>query len=638
VALALTAYLPAITEGGFVWDDDDYVTENRALRSSRGLVEIWTRPGATVQYYPLTFTTFWLEYRLWGLDPRGHHTVNVLLHALVGVLMFLLLRRLEVPGAWLACAVFVVHPVHAESVAWITERKNVLSGALYMASLLCWVRGLGLDRGDHRTRSPLHAAAGATCFLGALLSKTVTGTLPVTLALLVWWKRGRVGAAAATYVVAMLVAGALMGSLTSFLERHEVGALGEEWSLDPSERVVLAGRAWWFYLAKFAWPDGLMFVYPRWDLAAAGAGGLVWPLAALGALLLTWGLRRRFGAGPAVALLHYTVALGPALGFFNVYPMRFSFVADHFQYLAGAGPLALVMAAGVRALARRRGRGGRLAQLLGLATLALLGTLTWQRARVFGDEATLWEDTLAKNPAAWIAHHNLGSIRLAQGRAADAEAHFLKVVELKPDHVPSRTNLGVLYLREATALAREGQAETARARLAAAERFVDEGLRLAPGDFNAWANLGDVRLARADPAGAEEAYLRAIRLAPIHPHARAGLGRIRMAQGRYEDAAHQFRIVLRAHPDDPEVLYGLATALAHLGRLDEAVGCYARVVERQPANVDALYNLGTLLARAGRLREAERHLAEALRLAPAHDNARQNLARTRELLGEEKPP
>ena len=244
LALAALAYIPAVG-GGFIWDDDYYVTENPTLRTADGLRAIWTDPGATPQYYPLTHTSFWIEYRLWGLEPAGYHVVNVLLHALAAVVLWRLLHALGVPGAWLAAAVFAVHPVHVESVAWITERKNVLSGMLYLASATCWVRYLGLDSEQERDPAAGWAAAGAVLFVGALLAKTVTASLPMSLLLVAFWKGKRLRAGALVLLGAMLAAGVLMGSLTSWLERNQIGAVDGPWDLGWWERVGVAGRAWW---------------------------------------------------------------------------------------------------------------------------------------------------------------------------------------------------------------------------------------------------------------------------------------------------------------------------------------------------------------------------------------------------------
>jgi hypothetical protein len=185
VALTLIAYYPAI-RGGFIWDDDRYVTDNALLRSVDGLGKIWFKPGATIQYYPLVFTTFWIERHLWGLAPAGYHVVNVVLHAASAFLVYLIMRGLAVRGAVVVALLFALHPVHVESVAWITERKNVLSGLFYLAAAFVYLRANGwLTSADARP-SPRAYAATLALFACALLSKTVTATLPAALLLVIW--------------------------------------------------------------------------------------------------------------------------------------------------------------------------------------------------------------------------------------------------------------------------------------------------------------------------------------------------------------------------------------------------------------------------------------------------------------------
>ncbi|HOW19171.1 MAG TPA: O-GlcNAc transferase, partial [Phycisphaerae bacterium] len=332
--LALAVYIPAM-RGGFVWDDDDYVTENRTLRSLDGLGRIWFDIRATPQYYPLVFTSFWLEYHLWDSRPGGYHVVNILLHGTSAVLLWLVLRRLAVPGAWFAAAVFAVHPVHVESVAWITERKNVLSGVFYLSAALVWLRFAGLDcpRAAEPRRRSLYAI-GLFLFACALLSKSVTASLPAALLLVLWWKRGRIARGDFLPLVPFFALGAVMGLITAWVERHHVGAEGAEWALSAAERCLIAGRALWFYAAKLIWPVRLTFIYPRWPIDSGVWWQYLYPIAAVAAIGLLWGLRRRIGRGPLVAVLFFAITLAPALGFFDVYPMRYSFVADHFQYHA----------------------------------------------------------------------------------------------------------------------------------------------------------------------------------------------------------------------------------------------------------------------------------------------------------------
>ncbi|UCG32414.1 MAG: hypothetical protein JSU68_12200, partial [Phycisphaerales bacterium] len=256
VLFTLAAYLPAM-KAGYVWDDPDYVTENELLRSLDGLGRIWV-PGNTPQYYPLVFTTFWIEYHLWELQPLGYHLTNILLHALSAVMVWRVLLRLRIPAAWLCATVFALHPVHVESVAWITERKNVLAVLFYLLSLRAY---LGFV--DHR-RAGLYFAALAL-FGAALLSKTVTSSLPVVLLLIIWYRGGRFGAADLLNLLPFFIVGLCLSLLTVWLERHHVGARGVDWELSLPQRVLIAGRALWFYVATLLWPTRLTFIYPRWE-------------------------------------------------------------------------------------------------------------------------------------------------------------------------------------------------------------------------------------------------------------------------------------------------------------------------------------------------------------------------------------
>ncbi len=562
VLATFVAYLPAL-RGGFVWDDDFHVTENRSLRSARGLLRIWTDPSTTPQYYPLTHTTFWIEYRIWGLLPFGYHLTNVLLHAASAVVLWSILRALEARGAWLAAALFALHPVHVESVAWITERKNTLSGMLALASALVYLRHVGTPGPSGRPY-----VTAFLLFLGALLSKTVTLTLPLSLGLVLWWKRGRLLRGDVVRLAPMLAVGVLLGGVTAWLERHQVGAAGEEWSLTLAERFLVAGRAVWFYLGKLLWPAPLTFIYPRWALDPRSVLAWCFPVAAAAALVLLWRLRGRLGVAPLVAALYFVITLSPALGFFDVYPMRYSFVADHFQYLASIGPIALFAAAC---------EGLPLAALL----LVALAALTWSRGHAFRDQDTLWRDTLAKNPGAWMAHNNLASLLASEGKLDEAIAHFQEAVRLKPDHAKAHDSLGV-------ALVRAGRTREA-----------------------------------------VEAFVRAVQLSPDDAGMRTNLAEALVLSGRGDEGLEEFDRALGLAPADAQVHARLGSALAQLGRNDEARAQLEEALRIAPRDANAQYNLGTLLLRTGRYEEAAAHLEEALRLDPRFEKARRNLEAAR---------
>ncbi|MHC4649419.1 MAG: tetratricopeptide repeat protein [Planctomycetota bacterium] len=480
VLMTLAAYWPA-TSCGYIWDDDDYVHQNVLLRSTGGLGEIWLDVGATPQYYPLVHTSYWLEYRLWEDDPRGYHVVNILLHALGAVLLWRVLKRLGVPGAWVAAAVFALHPVHVESVAWITERKNVLSGVFYLGSALLYLR-FTLRTGEDRPSRWLYAGALAL-FVCALLSKTVACSLPAALLLVLWWKRGHIGWQDARLLAPFFALGVAFGLLTIWMEVHRVGAEGATWNLTFIDRCLIAGRALGFYAGKLIWPWPLMFVYPRWQINASAWWQYTFPAAAAAVVVGLWLARNRIGRGPLVAVLFFAGTLVPALGFFDIYPMRYSFVADHFQYLASIGLIALG-ATGLFAAARRCGDLGLVsAGIAAGVVLLVLGTATWRYGHAFQDAEMLWRDTLDNNDNAWIAHNNLGTILQARGRQDEAFHHFRRAVEINPDHAEAHNNVGGI-------LGLQGRADEAIIHFRRA-------LELDPGLARAHANLGNALLAQS---------------------------------------------------------------------------------------------------------------------------------------------
>ena len=565
----LVAYSSAI-RGGTIWDDNEYVVENPTLRSAEGLGRIWTEPRSIPQYYPLVHTTFWVEWQLWGSEPFGYHLNNVLLHAIVALLAWRALLRLRIPGAGVAALVFALHPVTVESAAWITERKNVLSGVLYLGAMLAY---FGFEppegRDEARPRRWGLYALALLLFLGALLSKSVTSSLPAAILLLYWWKRGGLSWRDFVPLVPMFVLGIALGLHTSYLERVHVGAMGPEWDFDFLERCLIAGRAAWFYLGKALLPVGLAFIYPRWVIDAGAWWQWLFPLGAGGLVAGLWWMRNRIGRAPLTALLFFGGTLFPALGFFDVYPMRFSFVADHFQYLALWGPIVLVVATGATLLAERRS----LALGIAGAALLLLGVQTWRQGRIYENLETLWHDTLLKNPDGWMPNYNLGYLRLKAGEIEAAEAYFETTIRVKPDCVDALANLAVLRMRE--------------------QRF--EGAR--------------VLLDRALATGARPSYIRNL------------LGVLAEREGNPAEEERQYRLGVEVEGRDSTPHINLARLLTKRGDFDGALELLRRAVARQPNFVEARVELAKAHLRRGELDEAAEHLDFALLIEPTEKEA-----------------
>jgi tetratricopeptide (TPR) repeat protein len=593
---ALLAYQPA-WNGAPVWDDDAHLTPP-SMQSLDGLRRVWFEPGATQQYYPLVHSAFWLLNEVWGHHTLGYHIVNIVLHALCAFLIAVLLQRLAVAGALLAAVIFALHPVHVESVAWISELKNTLSGVLYLAAALAYLRfdssrrtGVN-ERGPGRpgpeapaTRGSGSAyAAALLLFVGALLSKTVTATLPAALLVVFWWRGSLSWRRDVVPLVPFFVLGVAAGLFTVWMEQHVIGAQGSGFEFSFVERCLIAGRAFWFYLGKLLVPVNLMFVYPRWAISQSDASLYFYLLAAIALLAASWWLRHRSRA-PLAALLLFTGTLAPALGFFNVFPFRYSFVADHFVYLASVPAIAFAassLVAGLQHFGRERVEAAAI-----MAVGIPLGMLTWTQSRQYASADTLLRVTLEKNPSCWMCQNNL-AVPLLEGpgeRLDEAVRLIESSLRTNPDHAEALNNLGVAYRK-----------------------------------------MGRV-------AAAMEAHRKAVQLSPRSAAAHNNLGADAHALGRFEEALHHYRRALELNPSAADAYRNMGATLLQLGRVDEAARHIQRSLELAPQSAEAHHSLGTAMLRAGRTEDAIRHFTEALRIDPGHAGARNNLGMALELSG-----
>ncbi len=623
IALTVAVYLPAM-RGGMLWDDPAHVTPP-ALQSWHGLERFWTELGATQQYYPVLFTAFWVEHRLWGDHVLGYHLVNILLHAGACCLLALLLRRLwtisepdAAPGsaprepagaAWFAAALFAVHPVCVESVAWISEQKNTLALTLALLASLAFLRFW-----ERRTVSSYAAALGL--FLLALGSKTATAPLPAALLVMLWWRRGRLSwRRDVAPLLPWFAAAVTAGLFTSWVERNFVGAAGATFSLTAFERLMLAGRVVRFYLGTLAWPAELTFFYPRWDVPGAAPGWIAGFVALAVVTVILWAIRRRM-RGPLAAWLLYGGLLFPALGFFNVYPFVFSYVADHFQYFASGSLIAAVATGAAIVLAGLPPRARVAGWAAGMALIVALAWAANRQSALYRNNETLFRATIARNPTSWMAHQILAvTFARAPHRHAEAIAEYRTALRLNPDYPDAHFGLGV---------------ELARLPGHRAEAIAqyERAVQLRPIYAEAHNNLG-VELAKTPgrTADAIANFEAALAVKPGFAEAHANLADVlARLPGRQAEAVKQYETALHLKP-------GLVWARCHLAfvlaespaRINEGIAQYHRVLRDHPDNLDALNGLAIAEVRLGHYAEARSRWEQALRIAPHDDMIRKNL-------------
>ena len=534
VAATLLAYQPA-WQAGFIWDDDEYVTDNPLLTAPDGLKRIWFSLDSPSQYFPLTYTVFRIERSLWGLDSAGYHWVNILLHAANALLVWRLLRRLSVSGAWLAAAIFALHPVQVESVAWVTELKNVLSLFFFLLALLSWVEFVE-DRPKPLWR--FYGLALMFCAL-ALFSKTTACTLPAALLLILWLKGKPITRSRLVQIVPFIALGAGMGLVTVWWERFHQEVRWNFLGIGLLDRLLVAGHAVWFYTGKLIWPANLTFMYPHWTIHPADPLAYGWLVACGGACAAIYFTRRFFGRSVETAALFYVATLSPLLGFIMLYTFYYSFVADHYQYVASIGPIALAAAGITAALNRLEKRRSFLKPALGGTLLLVLGLLTWRQSRMYADAETLWRTTITRNPDAWMAYDNLGIILSRKGQVDRAMAVFQKTLSIQPDDALARNNLGLVLCQKG----------------------------------------------RMDEAIVQ--FQKALAVLPNNALVRNSLGKAFLTKGQQREAMIQFQKVLENNPLNPKANEYLGIVLFQTGRVNEAIAHFQKALESQPDFADA---------------------------------------------------
>ena len=635
IALAVGCMLPAIN-AGFVWDDI-YLTRSKTVPELAGLVDIWLSPRShlpEIHYWPVTYSSFWLEYRFWGFWPAGFHIVNLLLHAAVTCLVWNILVRLDVPGAWLAAAIFAVHPVHVEAAAWVIGRKDLLAALLYLISASLWIR---LEFETPRNR--LGVLVGAVAVYGlAILSKTTAVTLPAGLAILYWWKCGNLSFKLVRSLLPFVIVGGLVAGGETYYY-HSQGEVGID--LTVAERLIVASKALLFYTGKLLVPVNLTNVYPLWEIHSSDPVQWLYPAAVVAALLLLWSARSRIGHGPLAATLFFILTLIPVSGLFNSSFMLFSYVADRYQYVASISLIATFSACAWQFAKIAPRAAVYCLAALAAAGIGILGYMSWQQTYYYRDDISFFQHVLDHNPDARTANYLLGKAYSRAGRHEEALSHSLIGAERLPDNYTSNLNAGLTlfnlrrhkeslpYFERARGIREPGdsfqQALSYIASGGALERGEEANITERLNAAHARFLLDDIDLARSEVEQAfplldtEEDRLRATM---IHGKIDYAGNRFAQAENRFEQSAV---IAADAGTPDAEILFHLGLSRMRQGKFPVAIQAFEDTLKISPQDRSAIVNLGEALLGAGRFDDAVPVFQDALELDPYDEAARAGL-------------
>ena len=615
--LVAVSYFPA-TQAGFVWDDEVF-TSAEPIRSVSGLWQIWFSPSdipSEGHYWPIVYTSFWLEHKLWGFAPLGYHVVNILLHLVNTLLLWRLMLRLSISGAWVIAAIFAVHPLHVESVAWVIERKDLLAALFYLSAVLTYLRFLEYPR-------PGPYFSSLVLFVAGLLCKSIVVTLPAALVVYHWWQQGRVTSQDATRLVSFFVLGfAIVFADWLFYSARE--PVSFDYSL--VERVLIAAPALWFYAGKLLWPVDLAVIYPHWDLADPLGWGYV--VAGVALVLLLYFARHWIGRGPLAGALFFAVTLSPVLGFIDYGYLQFSFVADRFQYLAGIGVMAVLIGGIAHGAGELSGAAQWGVRGLVLIALVVLGAMTYRQAGVYRDQVTFFRHIVSLNPQARGAHANLGNALRKQGRLEECLAISLSGIGKDPDAAKVHTNVGLVLLKQG--------------RFGEAESYLRRALELEPRNPYFLQNMGEWLRKQDRYAEAVEYYGAALKSDARFALAHAALGDALFRLARYDEAIEPLERALALQADSSRTRSSrklLAQARNRLATLrfehqqyEEALALFQSLVEMDPQNASAHTNTGVVLYHLGRFEEALQSFDRALALDPSSQTARMNYEQVRKSL------
>jgi protein O-mannosyl-transferase len=628
IIVALLAYIPSLS-GGFIWDDYKLLTENELVKASDGLDRYWRTTDA-IDYWPITNSTFWIEWRLWEMNPTGYHVTNLILHIVETLLIWLILRKLSIPGAFLAALIFAIHPVNVESVAWIASRKNLMAMLFFLLSMMWYLRfeelaprpTFGRCLVAAKQSTVLHPLTTANCppstahfyfwywlsltaFLLAMLSKGSVAVLPVLLVWIVWWLRPLKWRNFAWISPFFVVAG-ILTKVNLWFQVRDTGTVFR--SVDFVDRMLGAAGTVWFYLYKAILPLDLAPVYPQWHIRVSELRWWLPLLAAFCVTFLFWQYRSGWSRPFLFAWGFFCVALFPVMGFTDVGFMRHSLVADRYQHIAIIAVIALATAGFFAWQQRMR----RKAWATAVLVVGILTFLTWGQSGIFRDAITFSQTALEKNPGFWLGHYNLGVVLNRAGHPLEAAKQYEETLRLKPNDPDANTNLAEIFIHQ-------GRLQEA----------IDH-LNLALGENANYPetqnNLGLALILAHRPQEAIDHLSQALRLKPDFFEAHQNLGDALSDTGRYQEAIGQYELAIQLKSNRSEVHYNLGVALVQAGRSQDAIDQFEQALRLRPGYTEAHHNLAAMLLKIGRPEEAIEHFRQALILKPDFIESRFTLA------------
>ena len=619
-------FFPALVNDFVNWDDDKILYDNPYYRGLGWDQLKWMFSTFLMGHYqPLTWVTFALDYQLWGMAPFGYHLTSLLLHTANALLFYWvsqrLLRaaigplseednwRLEL-SAGLAALLFAIHPLRVESVAWATERRDVVSGLFYFLTLYFYLRA---GENSHPSSHRRWLGAAIAAYLLSLMSKAMAMTLPVVLLLLDiyplkrlagnpanWFKRE---SRAVLYEKLPFIILAIGFAIVALIAQEVTGALKPLEQLGVLSRLLQAGFAYIFYLWKTIWPFGLAPIYEL--PIETGLWFWVFVLSTGAMIGLTLALYHSMRRWPMVfaCWVYYIVVLAPVTGVAQSGPQL---VADRYSYLACLGWPLLLAGGMFRWWPGRESRASGQRQLVAatvLLVLVSLGFLTWQQTAVWRSPISLWQHGTKAEPLSSIAHYNLGRALERENDSTAAIESYRRAVAVNPSYTKAHFNLARL-------LALKGLEAEA---IAHYRRVIE----VRPDHADAHNDLGLLLELKGEDAAALVEFRKAIQLEPDHPKALFNLAELLAKQGDLTSATAHYEQAARINPNEPAIQIRLAIVLARQGQLESATRHFRRAVELQPADAAARVLLARALAAQGKQDEAERHYQDALRLTRA---------------------